>query len=630
MIAIGGQWQARVAAASSLLPKLAAGETVKAHVLSQNRHGIEVRIGTDSFQLDIPSRFADAKILTLHGAGLSSTSGQRVTVVEKDGQPLPKAISADLTIKPQSSPSAASTIVQRSEIEVRAQPLSSEGQALGGSVTLRLQVSVMDKPSGTVAPPPPTPAETKPSQPSDVHLQIPASTHRLAASETGVSTLPRTSDFATQGLGPNENERDLTTPGGNDTKVPGLRAAVQGQVPPNAVVAGSGGEGRHVVREGAARDGRSQTTTPAGLSGGLDGSTTAIRNAVGKPVTPGASVLQAQQMITSADGEMVSTKGAASPVASIYRPPAIPAPALARGSVPQTSIPSDMQMSVEFRSKMTATVIDHGQGGKPILEAEGQRLRIEQAVDLPLGTILQATVIPNGSVSASPIDPDVQEDPATLLNKLVELLDDIDRAGRQAAEQDRSGLTKQLPQPDKHLAARFLGLLTSAGQHQSERPLQASAAQNEVSAAQKDQIQALVRELGSSASEPLTDGWKSLTLPLGLDQSQAVALYFREQTLDPDGESTGEEGGRNETQRAVFDVSFSRLGRCQIDALCQERRFDLLIRSESTLPGDDQDTITTLFASSCEISGMHGEIAFKVGSFFEAARSPVATQDFRT
>lgn len=278
---------------------------------------------------------------------------------------------------------------------------------------------------------------------------------------------------------------------------------------------------------------------------------------------------------------------------------------------------------------MTVVVVGHSQGGKPILQAEGQLLRIEQTVDLPLGTALQAMLASGASAMARPLDPGAEQDPAAPLTKLIALLDAIDRAGRQPAEPDGPGLARRLPLPDKHLASRFLWLMADVGDHQAEGPLPASAEQRGTTAAQREQIQALVRDLGSAASEPLAEGWKSLTLPLGLDQAQAVTFYVRDPVLAADHEAAGEDSEQTEARRAVFDVAFSRLGRCQIDTLCQGRRFDLLMRSESALPEDDREAITSLFTSACEMSGMHGDIAFRIGSFFEAARAPMAAQDLK-
>ena len=206
----------------------------------------------------------------------------------------------------------------------------------------------------------------------------------------------------------------------------------------------------------------------------------------------------------------------------------------------------------------------------------------------------------------------------------------IDRAGRQASSLDQPNTPRQLPTPGKHLASRYLGLLAASGEQTPDGETLSAAQRGGPSVIQREQVQTLVRELGGITSEPLADGWKGQTLPLGSDPAHAVSMYFRDHDLDPDDDASGNDGDHAETQRAVFDVSFSRLGRCQIDALCQRQRFDLLVRSERAFLADDQQDIAALFNAALEIAGMQGEIGFKVGSFFEPARSSTASKDVRT
>ncbi|MGI9416671.1 MAG: hypothetical protein ACR2RA_02410 [Geminicoccaceae bacterium] len=275
-------------------------------------------------------------------------------------------------------------------------------------------------------------------------------------------------------------------------------------------------------------------------------------------------------------------------------------------------------------------MVDRTETGKVVLNVAGQRYRIEQPIDLPTGTPLQ--VIPASTMLAPGGGNQGDFQNAGLqLARLVEILDDIDRAGRQAAEANQPNRVRQLPLPDRNLASKFLGLL-SAG-HGASSPAgrtHSSSGQAGLAMARRDQIETLVRELGAMASEPLEESWKSVTLPLGLDTAQAVSFFFRERDFDAEGGAAEGEADHSETQRAVFDISFSRLGRCQIDALCQEGRFDLLIRSEHLLSEGDRQEIATLFASACEIAGVTGEIGFKVGGFFEPARSSAAGKDLRT
>ena len=280
---------------------------------------------------------------------------------------------------------------------------------------------------------------------------------------------------------------------------------------------------------------------------------------------------------------------------------------------------------------MKAVVVARTDVGQIILKAADQHFRIEQPIDLPIGTTLQASLVTGASVMPSSFVHGSSDAQASPIARLITLLDSIDQASRQSDLPGTPDPGRQLPAPDKFLASRLLGLLTAGTDQQAPSAERPSSDRGALTTASKDQIHALVRDLAASASEPLTEGWKSLTLPIGHDQAQAVCCYFRHHEFDPDEDKPdGGDDRREDAERAVFDVSLSQLGRCQIDALCQERRFDLLIRTEEGLSETDRKDITSLFLSASEIAGMSGDIGFQVGGFFEPVKWSAAPKDFRT
>jgi len=143
MIPIGGDRQAVLLKPQLLPPKLASGGQVQALVLGSNRRGLSVQIGQETFQLNVASSLANAKTLTLQGAGSSGASqdsGVQVKIVAADDRPLPRAVLAELATVQKPSPPAVSTIVQTTNwLDVPAQPLNADRQAVGATVTLRLQ-----------------------------------------------------------------------------------------------------------------------------------------------------------------------------------------------------------------------------------------------------------------------------------------------------------------------------------------------------------------------------------------------------------------------------------------------------------------------------------------------------------
>ncbi|MGI9493797.1 MAG: hypothetical protein ACR2QF_15480 [Geminicoccaceae bacterium] len=246
-------------------------------------------------------------------------------------------------------------------------------------------------------------------------------------------------------------------------------------------------------------------------------------------------------------------------------------------------------------------------------------MKVEQPIDLPIGTTLQMTLM------TTPINPgqspnsDAQMNQTGLLTRIVELLEDIEQSGRISGESHEPSAARQLPMPDRHLAAKLLRLIGFQIGASFEQAGMVAPDQENGGISKTRQLQGLLVDIANRASEPLGEGWRSTALPLGPDPAQALMIHFREHHLDH--ESHGNEAGADDAlaQRAVFEINFSRLGRCQIDVLCQEQRFDLLLRSERRLDQGHRQEITDLYFSACEIAGLTGEIGFRDGDFVQPA-----------
>ena len=608
MTSIGGHQLAAMLAGRQQLPTLAAGQVLEVCVLESTRHGVSVQIGQERFQFDLPSRLADATTLTLQGTASSSASGrQQVQVVAKDDRPLAKPIIAELTAKPQ--PSAESAVVLKSQLQVIAQPISAEGKAKGPSIPLVLQARQPQPPTADQPSPSPVKMASSPTTPAVGALAAKSDSSPHSATTTGPQS-EISSPAATRTQTSIEPDRQLAK-------------EAQRLVAPNATTPGE---------RGWTESGSKPISAPASAFSADTPAAGARRSAgdVRVPEAPLPSRQNAVALPPSIDSAPSSTRSLAAVAVSTYRSGSGQSALSLAGSSPQLSRATEPHPTPDRNQSVTATVVERTSAGKVVLEVAGQRMRIEQPVDLPLGTTLAATLTALGPTSTAPVGPAAPDGSATPLTELIKLLDDIDRVGRQAIDSDRPAPARQLPMPDKHLASRFLGLLAAESGLSPKGAESSPFEPRGVTAGQSDRIQALVRDLGGMASETLAEGWKSLTLPIGTDQTQAVCLYYRDHALDPDGEGSEETTEGGEAQRAVFDVSFSRLGRCQIDALCQDRRFDLLIRSESPLKQQDRQDIAGLLASACEIAGVNGEIGFRVGSFFEPARSSAGGKDLRT
>lgn len=604
MTSIGGAEQGLPGISQPLSQRLAVGQQLVATVLGATRHGLSVQIGHQTLDLDAPQKLASAKTLTLTPTAPGAPSGQAVDVTGIDGQVLNSPIRASLTgraaaPRPAAAGAGESAIVQKGQIDVTARPVSEDGKIQGPAVSLRLQAGSLE--SSPASQPPPSSAAS---------IQAAARSSTPSAPTAPVKTeapLPPNPQVPVQQT---TAARSAPT---RPTDLPSSAPSASADVP---------------------------TEQPAPIPNGRR----PIAGLGSAPVTPSPSQSTAQQP-TSSDPSNPSTAGRSTPsphptlgneIDSLPRKaaalPAILAQryesGLARagagsGPPPRQTL-TEARQPTPLQGTVDAKVVARDGSGLVLLRAADRLFKVEQPLDLPVQAALQLTF------TGMPSGADPLADGDSPLSKLIGLLEDIDQATRLAADTDGSPPSRQLPAADRQLAARFLGLLATTVGTASQDTSSAAAGSNTPSIEHGDHVKSLMRELGNQASEPLADGWKSVTLPLGPDPAQAVHLFHRDHDLDPDGQDAEGDVEGDEARRAVFDVSFSRLGRCQLDVLCQEQRFDLLVRSENALASDDQQEIQAIFTSACEIAGMSGEIGFRVGHFLDLPRSRAAATDLRT
>ena len=173
----------------------------------------------------------------------------------------------------------------------------------------------------------------------------------------------------------------------------------------------------------------------------------------------------------------------------------------------------------------------------------------------------------------------------------------------------------RLPEPDATLASRLLRLvqLIAHRPRSADVPRPAGPAVTEARPGMAPVTEALA-ELGRVAGEPQSGGWRLLLLPLAFEGAPLLRLYVREDPRDRDGSGTDHDGERSGAiRRAIFEVEFGALGRCQIDVLCQARRFDLLVRTEQPLPPDLRREIREFYLAARDAAGLTGTARFPAG-----------------
>jgi hypothetical protein len=119
-------------------------------------------------------------------------------------------------------------------------------------------------------------------------------------------------------------------------------------------------------------------------------------------------------------------------------------------------------------------------------------------------------------------------------------------------------------------------------------------------------------EDSADASERASaDGWSSATLPVLVDGAiEPIRMFYRRNREDRRSESEDVND-----RRLVIDLTFSRLGRVQVDTLVHSssRRLDVIVRSEHALSPQARDEIRSLVGVASELSGVAGGVGFRTG-----------------
>lgn len=320
-------------------------------------------------------------------------------------------------------------------------------------------------------------------------------------------------------------------------------------------------------------------------------------------------------------------------------PPVLPADAKTSSEPRQfpltpssAGLPGGFPMHARPKEAMMATVVGRApDSGHVLLQvADDLLVKVEQPIDLPVGTSLQMAWMAQPKSTVMPPNADSLADHVNPLVKLIELLGEIEQSGHKTTGGLDHGASRRLPMPDRDLAAKLLQLINVQMRQDVDDAGTTSRDEKAASPSKIHLIHGLLSDISDTASEPLADGWRGTTLPLGADPTQAVMIHQREHNLNHYSEDNDGDSGDAKAQRAVFDITFSHLGRCQIDAYCQEQRFDLLVRSERPLDQANQQAITNLFSSACEIAGLEGEIGYRHGQFVEPEKMPLSRTTLMT
>ena len=104
--------------------------------------------------------------------------------------------------------------------------------------------------------------------------------------------------------------------------------------------------------------------------------------------------------------------------------------------------------------------------------------------------------------------------------------------------------------------------------------------------------------------------WQMWTLPLLIESGLSPLGVYRRRGDDERKGHAGE--GRGEATRVIFDCTFSRVGRVQVDALCRKpRRCDVVVRTAAPLEPTVRDALRLAYAETAATTGVVGNVGFQ-------------------
>ncbi|MEX0693143.1 MAG: hypothetical protein WD075_01740, partial [Rhodospirillales bacterium] len=124
--------------------------------------------------------------------------------------------------------------------------------------------------------------------------------------------------------------------------------------------------------------------------------------------------------------------------------------------------------------------------------------------------------------------------------------------------------------------------------------------------------------------DPLSGEWRLQAVPF-LHGAEIDRLLLLVRDQDNNDDDDAEKGGGT---RFVVDLNLSRLGHLQIDGLVgnDNKRLDLVLRSDAPLEGTMRDDIRSLYADALELTGLEGSVGFQAapGNFIEIPKGPAS------
>lgn len=311
-------------------------------------------------------------------------------------------------------------------------------------------------------------------------------------------------------------------------------------------------------------------------------------------------------------------------------PPPTPDPSLSNqggggkgsGAAPQAapSSPSDAGLDPTAEAPdapvLRGTIAGTTPQGRPILATPQGMLALNAPVRLPPGTQVTAalTAPPQppqiDAAALQDLTGPVSERDWPAMRQLLAALPGLERAAAQSL------LATVVPQPNRKLSAALTFLLSAIRGGDAGGWLGNDAASALEKGGHGDLLSRLDRdfqELRRQSADPLPGDWQPYLLPMFDGQGLSPIRLYIHPLKGEEGDGA-KRGPKEKGSRFLLDVDLSRLGPIQLDGLVQPNRFDLILRSHTTLDPLFRLDLIQIFADSIRAVGYTGGLSFQSGA----------------
>src|SRR5579859_3757118 len=357
----------------------------------------------------------------------------------------------------------------------------------------------------------------------------------------------------------------------------------------------------------------SEEETPPSLSQApaVAASQTPVPAPVPGPETP---PLPAPTPVAAAQPAATTAPAPTAPQAAVPAPATAPVPTPAPIAAPPPAQPqAPSQAPSSPPAEVSGQVLANTDAGKPLIRTPIGLLALDtgpQTLPPETTVTLQLVGKPVPPPAFTPPLPLPDDQPDRVLPKRIAQLVETARnspGGDAVVEAVRD----KIPAPGPKLAAQLLSAMTTADQPQGLAKFLGDGLVTALTHAAPQALDALTRHWEAASTPvqgPAEGDWRSLMIPfmMGGEVTNLRLTVRRRQ-----GKMAAAEHEKG--TRFLLDLTLSRLGPMQFDGLVkrQHKKFDLIIRTRTALPGEMRRDIDALFINGLLNFGLEGSVAFQ-------------------